>query len=638
MQSLILTFFSRLLAKLAYWFDESICGCAFNRLAAFLAVAFRQSFFGRLFAEGAWGGYFRESFFYRLLTFPVRLCRRIAGRTAGFFEALAHTSGIFWLFSNWHNISIRIYGLVLGSFSLFYELLRLLTNPLSLWELCFLAALFILSLLAVFINRSIRSLFKGSRILTAIGGLFCYIKMDSDSRLFFEEPDFLLTRPVFCVGIGLACALAALFMPLSAFLLAAAGFLYVCLALRYVTFGVFCIILAAPILPTMALAACSCLTVISFFLHLALCREYPLRPVPLAGYIAVFALTLALGALNSFTFIKSLQILFIHLAFILFYFVAFQTLDTKKKWRAALTAFLLTSGLVALYGIYQNFAGISSTASWVDQNMFEKIKVRVYSTFDNPNVLGEYLVMMIPIALAVIWKSKTNGQKTLYAALLLALGTCMIFTWSRGAWLGVMLAAAAFLLVMDKRWFLPAVLGVLMLPMLLASGSAIADRILSIGNTADTSTAYRVSIWRASAVMIRDFWLSGIGLGSEAFSMIYPKYALAGANFALHSHNLFLQLWVETGIAGILAFLCMIAAFMRQSFALNVYRERSRMSASVSMALAAGVLGFLLQGLTDNVWYNYKMVLLFWIMLALAGSASAPDFNHSDSVRGGDRI
>ncbi len=637
MQSVILKFFAGLFHTLAVWFDESITGRMFNRVSAFLGAVFQSSLLGRFFATAGDGSLFRESLLYKLLTLPVALCRRIADKTSDYVKGMTRSSGVVWLLTNWHSVSIRIYGTVLCAFSLCYALLRSrFAHPAPVEWVC-IAALFILSVLCILINRSAKSLFKGSRILTAFGSLFCEIKKDADSKLFLKDPEFLLTRPICGICIGLVLAVPAAFLPPYALLLALGGVVYLALVLYSASFGVFTVIIAAPVLPTMMLAACCVLTALSFFLRLAVCRDMHLRPVPLLGFIAVFALTMVLGTLTSFTFMKSLQILFLHLAFMLFYFVAFQTLDTAKKWRGALTAFLLMSGLVALYGIFQNFAGVSSTASWVDKEMFNQIKVRVYATFDNPNVLGEYLVLMIPLALAVIWKSRTDGQKTLYTALLAALGLCMIFTWSRGAWLGMVLAAALFLLIMDKRWALLAAIGVLLLPMLLGSGSAIADRMLSIGNTADTSTAYRVSIWRASVNMIRDFWLGGIGPGSDAFSMIYPKYALAGANYALHSHNLFLQLWVETGIAGIVSFLALVLAFMRQSLSLACYRSRSRLTGAVVIALAAGLLGFLFQGLTDNVWYNYKMVLMFWIVLAFAGSAAAPDFNQPD-YQGGSRV
>ncbi|MBQ7006785.1 MAG: O-antigen ligase family protein, partial [Oscillospiraceae bacterium] len=609
MQSSIMAFFAKLFHCLAIWFEESCTGRIFNHISAFLANCFRHSFVGRLFTQTNWGEVFKHSLFCKLLLLPVTLCRLVARHTDSFSKNVASSSGLLFLFENWHRLSIRAYGICFCSFSLCYGALRVVFSFPSVIEWCIITVLFILSLLCILINRSLNSLFQGSRILNLVGGFFCDIKKETESKLFFKEPENIATRPVIGIAIGILAAIIASCMPSFAFLLAVAGVFYVFITMRYTVVGVFTVIIAAPILPTMVLAGCCCLTILSLFLNLATNKDMTLRPVPLGGFIALFTLMLCLATINSFTFVKSVKILFLHLAFILFYFVAFQTLNTKKKWCGALVSFLLVAGLVALYGVYQNFAGVSSTASWVDQEMFQQIKVRVYSTFDNPNVLGEYLVLLIPVMMAMVWKSKTNGQKTVYSGLLLILAACLIFTWSRGAWLGVFLAAAVFLLVMDKRWSLLALVGLCLIPAFLTSDSAIANRLLSIGNTTDTSTAYRVSIWRASLSMLKDFWLCGIGPGSDAFSMIYPKYALAGANFALHSHNLFLQLWVETGICGIASFFALIIAFIRQSFTLPVYQERNRLSPAISMAFAAGILGFLFQGLTDNVWYNYKMVL-----------------------------
>lgn len=623
MQSSILQFFAALFHRLAYWFNESVTGRLFNRLSAFLARVFRGSLLGRLLAAPQDGRFFRSSRLHAVLTWPIRLCRALAQKLDAPVKRMLDTSGLVWLLHNWYYVSIRVYGVVLCAFTLTYTALRMVLRRPGTVTLAVLFALFCISVLCILINRSVKSLFKGSRIATAFGSLFCDIKKDSDSKLFLKDPEFFFARPLSGIAIGVVLAAAAAVLPLKMFILLIGGLLYVFLSVASLSFGVFTVIIAAPVLPTMALAGCCLLCGFSLLLRLVTCKDFELRSVPLAGYIAIFVLTLVLGTLNSFTFVKSTQILFLHLAFILFYIVCVQALDTEKKWYAALVSFVLMAGLVALYGVYQNFAGVSSTASWVDSQMFTGIKTRVYSTFDNPNVLGEYLVLLLPLTLAVMAKSKTDGQRTTYAGLLLVMAACMVFTWSRGAWLGVFLATALFLLIMDKRWALCAVVGLFMLPFLLGSGSAVAERLLSVGNTNDTSTAYRVSIWCASVNMIRDFWLSGIGPGSEAFSMIYPKYALAGANFALHSHNLFLQLWVELGICGITAFLALILAFVRQCFALCVYQKRGRAAGAVCLALCAGTLGYMFQGLTDNVWYNYKMVLIFWIVLAFAGTASS---------------
>ncbi len=626
MQSSIFKWFSRQFRKLNIWFNASVTGKVFNSLSAALALAFSTSFVGRLFRPGS-KEIFSNSLFGKLLSLPIRLCQKHQEKAGEFWCSVTTSSGLVWFFNHWHSISSRAYGMVLLSFSLSYGIIRCFNAMPKTIEWCFLIVATVLALFLIFVNRSLKALFKGSIFLTAFGSLFGQIKPDSESNLFLKDAEFPMARPIISCALGIVAGVLANCMQPILFFLLLFGFAYVCLVFQFPIVGVFTIIMASPILPTMVLVAGALLTVSAFFVKLATTKAINIRPVPLGGYVAFFAIVLCLSTVFSMTFVKSAQILMIYLAFMLFYYVAFQLLDTETKWRSALLSFLLVAACVGLYGVYQNFAGVSSTASWVDKEMFEQIKVRVYSTFDNPNVLGEFLVMMIPISLAIIWKSKTDGQKALYTGIALCLGACMIFTWSRGAWLGVLLATMLFLLIMDKRWSLLMVVGILMIPVLLGTDNPIANRLLSIGNTKDTSTAYRVSIWQASLRMIGDFGISGIGIGSDAFSMIYPRYALAGANFALHAHNLFLQILVESGIVGILSFLLMIIAFIRRSFSLSVYQNRNRFSAALCIAICAGILGFLFQGLTDNVWYNYKMVLIFWIMLSLASSASAPDFD-----------
>ena len=36
----------------------------------------------------------------------------------------------------------------------------------------------------------------------------------------------------------------------------------------------------------------------------------------------------------------------------------------------------------------------------------------------------------------------------------------------------------------------------------------------------------------------------------------------------------------------------------------------------------SGMLGFLLQSMTDHTWYNYRVVLIFWVIIGLTITAS----------------
>ena len=620
MQSSIYDFFAKLFHILAIWFDASIFGKCYNAFCAFLGKCFANSFIGSLFNKALDNkNWWQESLLYRLLSLPSKICHFFAVKGKKIIVKIYAGSHVLRLVDNWELVSIRVYGVVLFFFTIAHSIISIILQRADSLMFALYIVLFVISLLMTALNRSPKSLFKGSFILRTFGGLFCEVKKES-SRLFLQDKDIVVSGTLFGAFIGISCAVLAAFLPAKIFLLLVCGLFGSLLIMRYLELGVFITVICSPVLPTMVLVGLCLICVISLVLKMLTDSSFKPRTSKLDVFVIFFMGALLYGTLNSFTFIKSAQILMIYFSYILFYFVIVASVNTQKKWRALVTSFVIVGVLVALYGILQNFTGVSSTQSWVDKEMFESIKTRVYSTFGNPNVLGEFLVIMIPTTLALIWANKKLGHKIIYTFIILCLCMCIVFTWSRGAWLGVMLAVGLFLLIMDKRWGLAALVLILALPFVLSTDNAITARLLSIGNTKDTSTAYRVSIWYASVKLIGDFWMSGIGLGSDAFSMIYPKYALAGANFALHAHNLFLQIWVEMGIIGIVSFLAMIIAFIRQTFTLAVYKKRSGVCGAVIIGAGAGILGYLFQGLTDNVWYNYKMVLIFWIVLGLVSA------------------
>jgi O-antigen ligase len=128
-----------------------------------------------------------------------------------------------------------------------------------------------------------------------------------------------------------------------------------------------------------------------------------------------------------------------------------------------------------------------------------------------------------------------------------------------------------------------------------------------------------MSILMGSLRMAQDYWISGIGLGSRSFAAIYPKYSLAAA-YALHSHNIYIQVILETGAAGFLLFALLIVAFIRAMLA-HQGKAKDRYLSTLMIAACAGVGGYLVQGMVENVWYNYRVMLTFWVMLAVGVTA-----------------
>jgi O-antigen ligase len=128
----------------------------------------------------------------------------------------------------------------------------------------------------------------------------------------------------------------------------------------------------------------------------------------------------------------------------------------------------------------------------------------------------------------------------------------------------------------------------------------------------DSSSQYRLSIYRAGLDIIKQYWPTGIGV--DAFNQVYPLFSLEAAN-AYHVHNLFLQEFIELGFLGfiILIFLCLL-------FFQKLYSSMKKVPRRFQMLLAAffgGFAGLLLQGMTDHIWFDYSIVLLFWCFLGI---------------------
>jgi len=392
-----------------------------------------------------------------------------------------------------------------------------------------------------------------------------------------------------------------------------------CLVFIKPEFGLLAIMTALPFLPTMVLVAAVLFVALSYIIKVMLGKR-TLKLDLMDIVVALFALLMVFGGLVSADS-ASVAPMLVYVAFLLGYFLCVNLIRNTEWVDKCVAGIVISSVPVSLYGLYQNFFGVTS-AKWLDKNMFGSIEGRVVSTFENPNVLAEYLIMLIPLLLALVILADTKRTRfAVFLALVFSLG-CLVYTWSRGAWLGFMLGAAIFLLMYSKKTLMVLIPGALAAPLVLLvlpRDNSIVQRFMSIGNMADSSTSYRVNIWRGVCDLVSDFWAGGIGIGYEPFRRVYPTYSLEAIEAAPHSHNLFLQILVEIGIVGLIVFLA--AMFVYSKRTLSVFVSESRNRKLIPAALFCGTLSVLAQGMTDYIWYNYRVYLMFWLLIGLGAAA-----------------
>ena len=363
-----------------------------------------------------------------------------------------------------------------------------------------------------------------------------------------------------------------------------------------------------PVLGMAAIGGCSLL--------LSLVRE-PERQLawsPINRYIILYAAVYLAGTLFSVSLKSSLRPGLLSAAFILFAVVLYNAVTSRAQLDVLLSLMVLAAAAVSCYGILQYiFRWGYQSEAWVDSDMFSNIQFRVSSTLGNPNVLGEYLILAIPIGGAKLLSAKGWGGRAFWFGCCGIMCICMLLTMSRGAWLGLLFAGAAFVILLNPRFIL--LIPVVLVGLWFVLPPTVTARFASIGNLSDASTSYRVYIWMGTLAMLRNYWLCGIGPGEDAFNMVYPAYSYNGI-VAPHSHNLFLQIVSDAGVAALAVFLILLFVYCRMLCA-ALHREKDWTSRLLQISFAGGVCGFMVQAMTDYSFYNYRVLFLFWAYLAL---------------------
>lgn len=356
--------------------------------------------------------------------------------------------------------------------------------------------------------------------------------------------------------------------------------------------------------------------------HPPLERDHTALDLP---FLAMVSLTVLAAAFSPYL-VLSLKGLSKLVIFWMAFYAFRGALSRKESWMPVMATLLVAALVQSVYGIYQWKIGVPPLALWDDAESEIQL-TRVYGTLLNPNLLGGYLVPILPLAAAGVVAFRSWILKGLGLATLLAGSLCLYFTYSRGAWLayaamlgvlGVSLLAAAWPVV-KRDWRLKLGLGALILLGVGAAAFMVMDspvlqqRLASMVVTRDhSSNSFRMNVWLGVIAMIRDSWWMGVGIGNETFQKVYGLYMISGFE-ALGAYNIFLEVAVETGLFGLLAFLWVVLAYAARSL-FHALRGEGR---AWAVAAIAGLVGLMVHGLVDTVFYRPSIQILFWFLLAM---------------------
>ena len=310
----------------------------------------------------------------------------------------------------------------------------------------------------------------------------------------------------------------------------------------------------------------------------------------------------------------SLRFFAFHLTGFLLVLLVVSSVHKYEQLQLMVALAVLGLSVAALYGCYQGHVGVDIVPSQQDMVLNAGMPGRVYSFFDNPNNFAEQLVMMLPLDLALFLNARWRGK--LFAQLSLCLGVAAIgFTYGRASWIGLTLAVVIFLALLDWRFVpLVLVLGVAALPLL---PETIYNRILTIGNTQDTSTRYRFEIYATTKNLMADHWVRGVGLGSDVMKQVFQTYpTIFDGSYPIHTHNNYLQMWGETGILGLISFLALLAWQVKSGIRAFVHAGDKRVRRMLAAAVGA-FCGILVIGLAEYTWFYPRNMFTYWFLFGV---------------------
>jgi putative inorganic carbon (HCO3(-)) transporter len=380
--------------------------------------------------------------------------------------------------------------------------------------------------------------------------------------------------------------------------------------------------IALPQFLLVALAVCILFWVIRFTAYRRFSIRTPIDWSAILLFLAVLV-TLLNTAMPELTNQQSLRLL---TGIFLFYSIA-NWAGTEKDLRILVNGTALVGLVLALSAPF--------SVQWSTDKMpalpgliYERFTL-VFSDWVHPNVLAGSLILILPITFSLVlfnWRQLNWLERLINSMASIIMLVMIVLTQSRGSWIAVASMVFIALLINWRRTWIGIIL-IVMVSIALIYNFGITSIIESlVSNPTIGDLNNRIEIWFRALYMIQDFPFTGIGMGlyKVTAEALYPFSQTSSAGIP-HAHNLFLQVGVDLGIPGLVAWLSILVLILVLSW--QLYRK-GRIVSSWAAGVGAGLLlsqfALILHGLTDSVtWGMVRSAPIVWGIWGIAAASSS---------------
>ncbi len=347
--------------------------------------------------------------------------------------------------------------------------------------------------------------------------------------------------------------------------------------------------------------------------------------LPMAAFFALVLVQWAAGT-TAYRHVTYSHLL-LYAAYGMLVFVVTQTLHRSSQFELMAKVFTGYGVVVALFAVLQGMAP-NGKVYWI--RTLEQGGL-IYGPYVNHNHYAGLMEMLTPFPLVLAATHFTNGSRKIAVAGIAALMAASIFlSGSRGG-MAAFVAQMVLLSVLLARkregnWKQPLILGAFLAMviffLLWMGNNELTRRLISIHSETreEINGGVRLTIDRDCLRMSMQRPFLGWGLGT--FPVVYPQFRSFYTNmFVNQAHNDYLQLLVETGLAGFSIALWFLVLVFRQAAGKlrnNDWTENA--TGALTVAALLGCVGILVHSFLDFNLQIPANAALFYVLCAIAAS------------------
>lgn len=344
--------------------------------------------------------------------------------------------------------------------------------------------------------------------------------------------------------------------------------------------------------------------------------------------------------------------------YLLFLILFILSLTNWKQINRIIIAIMLSSGFVCVYGLMQYF--IIDPLKWKEGALYTG---RIFSSLGQPNFLGQYLIMVIPFSFfSFFFITRKIISRFCIFILIIAQFACLIFTYSRAAWLGLLISFTALIIFLfyinifgNKRkkavyLFISFILLFFIIIFSLnflqnknqsrIANANLVNRVKSAFNVNSGSNKIRIYYWQAALNRFKSAeWNRKLfGFGPEVLSSIFVSdynsewgiYEKINT-FPDRAHNLIFDIVLQFGLAGLGILICLYGYIIFLAFrSLKYNKENRKKEYWLTVALLVIILEYFINNLFSfslTVGYIYFYITLGILFVIVHNNEKIKEFS-----------